>query len=147
MAKQKFKSKPAARTPVVPRYGDLYLHGLYYLGTYDNSFDPVDPDEVALCKQWLEQHVKPRKSINLRGNSSYGWKHRVEHWSETFGPHRYVANGSFIQAAIDLGYKYVQDGPNARFNFGPKRRGLFDWKYQLAPKWSESEAMQAGARK
>ena len=31
MAKQKSKSKPAAGTPQVPRYGELYSFGLYDL--------------------------------------------------------------------------------------------------------------------
>ena len=51
-----------------------------------------------------------------------------------------------FRRAIDLGYKYVQRGPNAYFNFGPKRQGLFDWRHQLAPRWSDG-AMQAGVRK
>ena len=68
-------------------------------------------------------------------------KHNVERWCETFGPHKYVSNGAFIQAAIDLGYRYVQRGQVASFDIEPKSPGLFDWKHQQAV-MSAGRAMQ-----
>ena len=78
--------------------------------------------------------------MNFR-RSSYVLKHNVERWCETFGPHKYVSNGAFIQAAIDLGYRYVQRGQVASFNIEPKSPGLFDWKHQQAV-MSAGRAMQ-----
>ena len=124
MAKKQSKTKSRDYTQVVPRYGELYSFGLYYPETLDTHFEPIDPQQVALCKKWLELHARPRKTINFREGSSYGFKHRVERWCETFGPHRYIGNGAFIRAAIDLGYKYVQRGPNAHFNIAPRGPAL-----------------------
>src|SRR5271156_5353597 len=138
MTKKKSKSKRAAGTPVVPRYGELYSFGFYHdrvpANVWDTmTFDPVDPHQVALSRKWLELHARPRKTINFR-NRSYGFKHNVERWCETIGPHEYISQGAFIQAAIDLGYRYVQRWAHAYFNIAPRSPGLFSWKYQLKVK-------------
>ena len=66
--------------------------------------------DVKICKKWIEEWVTPRKTINPN-KGSYGLKHSVEKWSRD-----YIPNGAFIKAAIELGYKYEEFGPNAIFN-------------------------------
>ncbi len=68
--------------------------------------------QVDDCKQWLLKYAK-RKSLpeGKRLNSFY-LKELVENATE-----RYVTNGAFIQAAIELGFKYSSIfGPNAFFH-------------------------------
>lgn len=65
--------------------------------------------EIDICKQWIKQYCTPKKATkNGRAYSSYFLKHRVE---SSYGLTCYVSNGSFIQAAIDLGYEFVRDDP------------------------------------
>jgi hypothetical protein len=56
--------------------------------------------------------------------TSYGYKHTVERWIDNRGgPHLYVANGSFIAAALGLGFKpKLTDwsSPNAYFQFSQR---------------------------
>ncbi|MDA0244636.1 MAG: hypothetical protein OT477_14550 [Chloroflexi bacterium] len=92
-----------------------------------NSTDKLPPqEEVEICKQWINQFASKRKTIN-DSHGSYELKHKVEKWAE-----KYVCNGAFIQAAIDLDYDYKQIGntPNAVFNMSFPRKGTE--KYKLA---------------
>ena len=75
-------------------------------------------DEIALCADWIKQ-LKPIKTIETRHNS-YGHKHRVEEWIERQGQREYIANGSFIAAAVGLGFRYKIYPPNVCFNFSEK---------------------------
>jgi hypothetical protein len=72
---------------------------------------PVNEEQVNICKEWIQKFCKERKTINPKV-SSYGLKHEVEAWANN-----YIENGAFIAAAIDLGYRFKQDGdsPNALF--------------------------------
>ena len=54
-------------------------------------------EQVELCKQWL-QLFRFKKSASYNDLSSYYYKHRVENHFGT-----YIANGAFIQAALELG--------------------------------------------
>ena len=67
--------------------------------------------------------VNKTKSINMTV-SSYGYKHRVE----DMGYH-YVYNGSFIAAAIHMGFKIdtSMDTPNAAFNIYDPLHEKFGW--------------------
>ncbi|MFH1997229.1 MAG: hypothetical protein ABII94_00865 [Patescibacteria group bacterium] len=56
--------------------------------------------EIEKCKKWIAEWITPIKTIN-RKRSAYGLKHFTE---LLYG---YVSNDSFIDAAIQLGYKYV----------------------------------------
>jgi len=69
---------------------------------------PIDPEEFQVCLTWLSL-CQVRKTVNPGIGSSYGLKHRVEHWSG-----RYVTNGAFIAAVIHLGipFKRYPDSPN-----------------------------------
>ncbi len=75
--------------------------------------------EVAACADWLDLQ-KAILTYNPR-HSSYGYKHRVERWVDSQGgPHLYVANGSFIAAALGLGLAMKRDGPNAYFKLSER---------------------------
>lgn len=65
--------------------------------------------EIETCKQWIKKYCQPKKATkNGRAYSSYFLKHRVE---STYGLDCYVSNGSFIAAAVELGYEFVRDDP------------------------------------
>jgi hypothetical protein len=70
-------------------------------------------EEVQVCQQWIEKFCKLIKPINPEAYS-YSLKHKVEKWSG-----RYVSNGAFILAAVNMGYDVQVAGnrsPNAVFN-------------------------------
>ncbi len=69
-------------------------------GIFDSPGEPPSQEQIELCKRWLAQFAEPGKRINWRSNS-YMCKHDVEAWANT-----YVANGAFIQAAIDSGFRW-----------------------------------------
>jgi len=93
----------------------------YGMAGYPWDEDPVSPppDEVKICKEWITEWIERQDKINPQYHS-YGLKHAVE-----AARRQYVSNGAFIQAAIELGYKYKRcrkpDGPNACFNMSFKR--------------------------
>ncbi len=68
-------------------------------------------DQIDSAKLWLSEYVEPATTFALQ-RTSYGYKHTVERWAE-----RYISNGAFITAAIELGYRWrrVMNGPNAIF--------------------------------
>ena len=80
-------------------------------------------EEIAIVAEWLK-HTVQTKSIN-RHHSSYGYKHTIERWCRgrngagEIVPN-YVANGSFLAAAVGLRLKFKQDGPNAYFNISER---------------------------
>jgi hypothetical protein len=76
---------------------------------YHSKCDPPSQEQIELCKSWISNNCKPRKTIN-RTAHSYGLKHDVE---RDVG--KYISNGAFIRAAIELGYKYKVKSPNALF--------------------------------
>lgn len=89
-------------------------------------------DECNRVANFLK-FVQPRKSINKRVGSSYGLKHEVERFCRSFPDVRqsdqYVANGSFICAALHLGFNFqpVEYGsPNLYFNMS-SRSSIFEW--------------------
>ena len=73
-------------------------------------------NEVTICLNWLKL-VNKIKTIN--NYNSYGLKHVVERWTH---PREYIANGSFIVAAIIAGFdvKYNTRTLNACFNISQK---------------------------
>ncbi len=75
------------------------------LHRYDRFEDGLDAAQVGLCKAWIGLHCRRAKSINYRGPHAYNFKHMVERWTETFGPHKYVSETSFLAAALELGYR------------------------------------------
>ena len=60
-------------------------------------------DEIAICAEWIKQ-VAPTKTVRYH-NESYEYKHLVEQWCRDRGSNDYVSNGSFIAAAVGLGFQ------------------------------------------
>lgn len=79
-------------------------------------------DEIAASADWIKRQ-RPIASYNVR-HTSYGYKHFVEQWfDERGGPHLYVANGSFIAAALGLGLEAKLNhlgSPNVHFKFSER---------------------------
>ena len=72
--------------------------------------------EIEVCKKWLQYNAKMRVTRNERGGS-YSLKHWVEdEYKSECG--QYISNGSFIKAALDMGYiaYWPEHGPNCHFN-------------------------------
>ena len=70
-------------------------------------------EEVEICQQWIEKFCKPIKIFNP-DIYSYSLKHTVAKWAG-----KYISNGAFILAAINMEYKIQGAGnrsPNAIFN-------------------------------
>ena len=79
--------------------------------------------EVAACVDWLDT-ANRIKSLNKR-HSSYGYKHLVQSWCQSRVERgevvpTYIANGSFIAAAVGMGFSFEPEGPNAYFNISEK---------------------------
>lgn len=93
------------------KYSRVILRGGFGFRKYDvREEEAPDRTHVDDCKQWLMKHAK--KKHLPKGLNSYYLKHVVE---EAIG--HYVTNGAFIQAAIELGFKYSSiEGPNAFFH-------------------------------
>lgn len=75
----------------------------------------VDSEQVKTCEEWIKNNARKRETMN-KDRTSYGLKHDVERDTG-----KYVTNGAFIQAAINLGYKakpLANNSPNAEFNMG-----------------------------
>lgn len=79
-------------------------------------------------------HVEKRKTFNPEVGSSYGLKHQAEGFLRALPNAKktdcYVANGSFICAAIFLGFDYKvesYDSPNVHFNMS-SRSPAFMWR-------------------
>lgn len=87
------------------------------------DFGPIKQNQVDAAKSWIQENCIPLKTPNKRAGS-YGLKHRAE---EAAGI--YVANGAFIKAALELGYKATYtygDGPNCIFNMYRKDKQRID---------------------
>lgn len=89
---------------------------------------PVIPEQVELCKQWIQEFCTPRTTPNQFG--SYTLKHVVE---RHFGT--YISNGAFIAAADAQGYAPEQGrphSPNGTFKFWIRVEGFEKSKSCLA---------------
>lgn len=62
-------------------------------------------DEVRAAADWISR--QERSTRENKNHSSYGYKHKVESWFRKRGHSVYVANGSFIAAAVGLGWNPV----------------------------------------
>lgn len=80
---------------------------------------PIEMNRVAVCCNWILSFVEPSRMISGK-HSSYGLKHIVERYDGD-----YIGNGEFIYAAILLGYRFEQFGPNALFNMNFKKWECF----------------------
>ena len=91
---------------------------------------PYALKEIAASADWIKQH-EPK---HFRGHTSYRLKHCVEEWFHERKEYVYVANGSFIAAAIGLGLKHVVSpgSPNVTFRFKRGAKGLIGAQVQTA---------------
>jgi hypothetical protein len=106
-------------------------------------------DEVRAAADWVKGQQRSPTINDLR--SSYGYKHCVERWFRTKGTRVYVANGSFIAAAIGLGWEHeISDGsPNVGFAFSEHTiRSPYEfqhaWVYFIQAGEGESSAIKIG---
>ncbi|WP_198120382.1 hypothetical protein [Massilia rhizosphaerae] len=90
-------------------------------------------DECNRAARFL-MHAEKRKTINPRAGSSYGLKHQVEYFCRTLPSEHdsgdYVSNGSFICAALHLGFEVRATrlgGPNVHVNIS-SRSPIFEWR-------------------
>lgn len=107
----------------VSRWRRVSPYGFEPNDVYPENDKPIDRQQVALCRVWLREFVVPTSTVR-RDHSSYGLKHLVEAWDRANGGNAYIANGAFIQAAIEEGYRIVRTMGgclNAHFAFRMKR--------------------------
>jgi hypothetical protein len=90
-------------------------------------------EEVKWVVGWIENNLKPRKSLN-RDYTSYGLKHLVErHYTATHDDFKYVSNGQFIAAAMIAGYGYQRyDGANVLFTVSSRSITLLNREINAA---------------
>lgn len=104
--------------------------------------NPLDPIEVAHCREWIKVFARPRKTINPFA-FSYELKHIVENWRSGLPTDsKYVSNGAFIWAAVLENYRFLWDVPgpncylNMRFRWNRKTRGgryEYNWDEPYLP--------------
>jgi hypothetical protein len=78
-------------------------------------------EEIAACADWIKRQRRIA-SFNLK-HTSYGYKDAVERWFQGRGTYQYVSNGSFIAAALGLGFDGKPDhpdSPNLHFPFSQR---------------------------
>ena len=117
------------REPVLARWGFGYSKDrkkslderrLEFQANRAKLLTPLGIDEFLLAREYLS-YYPCRRSINYRA-SSYGLKHGAERFHHERGvAGAYVGNGSLIAAALDMGFNYRAEGPNAYFNIGPRQ--------------------------
>lgn len=99
--------------------------------------------EIAASADWIKRQTRI-KTFNTH-STSYGYKHSVERWFRGRpGPYVYVANGSFIAAALGLGFPLKPSSPsspNAYFQFS--QRGIRKQKQDFAGDGREGSAIRA----
>ncbi|MEK6282151.1 MAG: hypothetical protein AABN95_17480 [Acidobacteriota bacterium] len=95
------------------KYSKVILkHGFGVRKNQIQENDEPSHAQINKCKQWLKQFARKKSLPTDRCLNSYYLKHVVE---DAVG--EYVTNGAFIQAAVDLGFKYSSIvGPNAFFH-------------------------------
>jgi hypothetical protein len=81
--------------------------------------------EVRACIQWIQLNAIKTKNVISR-YTSYSFKHFVERSASGKMCGEYVSNGSFIAAALVLGYQYkvAPNGVNLFFNMTFSRKML-----------------------
>ncbi len=91
-------------------------------------------------------HLDKRQTFN-NFSTSYGLKHQVEHFLSYQDDidNTYIANGSFICAAIHMGFKVKESylSPNAIFNISSKSPVLLWRKLSEKSSWDLSEKQKA----
>ena len=83
-----------------------------------SEFNLLPPERQDIMKRWIQEHLTPRKSPNLR-YSSYNIKHRFE--ADRVHGGFYVNNGTFKGAMKNCGYvSQFEDDTNWIFSISNK---------------------------
>lgn len=92
----------------MPNTPQFYLSDNGFVNTKAEASTIRDPESVEMIEEWL--HEKSIASDKKFGLSSYSLKNRVE---SDLG--KYLTNGAFIQACMNIGYKLdrIEGGTNA----------------------------------
>lgn len=88
---------------------DIWINGF---NDTSNKERPSDQD-VQYCKNILS-YITEKKGFS--SGNSYIFKHCIE----KFSPHKYIPNGAFIKAALEMGMSFKKEtnnSPNALFKF------------------------------
>jgi len=117
-----------AKEPQLTSFGFGIYNGLPLdLKIRDNEYAKcreelrTDTERISVLMHWLREHIRPRKTIN-RQHSSYGLKHYVERYFQAKGAPIYVPNGSFIAAALLVGYSCRRYPGSPNPDFGMSER-------------------------
>jgi len=112
--------------------------------------EPINLMEVSHCEKWIQLYCRPRQSINPFA-FSYNLKHHAENWRSGLSTDsKYVSNGSFIWAALNLGYKFIWDGtgPNCFFDMRlrwNRKRVEHRWEYNQPECFLPFDYVEGGA--
>ena len=127
-----FDEASKAIDTVTAQYPDLTMNGFHYEADdrLDKSHrdlleDPYAVPQVATSIAFISQ----LKMIKAAKEGSYGLKHEAEYWGRCYGMAPYVANGSFIVAALYSGatMRRVKGSPNCVLGFSwPSRTRVRD---------------------
>lgn len=82
----------------MPKDSQFYLSDNGFVNTAREASALRDPESVEMIEEWLKENAITSKK--KYPHSSYYLKHRVEEEL-----HKYVTNGAFIQACINIGLK------------------------------------------
>lgn len=78
---------------------------IYRKANKKNGFQKVDASQVGLAEDYLSRVAKPRKTVNKRFATDE-LARLATIWAGTR-----VMDGALIQAALNLGFEVVPDGP------------------------------------
>ena len=105
---------------MIPQYF-IDSSGLKY--AQEDIKEPPNAEEIKTAEAWIKLHCRKRKTVN-KDHSSYGLKHKAENWGSFLNKHfktdifsSYIANGAFIQAAVNLGFMPCQTDKWINANF------------------------------
>jgi len=92
-----------------------------------NEFSLLPPERQDILRRWIQEHLTPRKSPNLR-YSSYNLKHRFE--ADRAHGGFYVSNGIFKGAMKECGYvAQFEDDTNWIFSISNKSKFIIETRW------------------
>jgi hypothetical protein len=143
----KFASERVAIQAVMATEGRLTRYGFGIIGhagqTHEQRvlefqqkrremLEPWAVGEFVMAREFLSRFER-RKTVN-KAAGSYWLKHQAENFHRENGyPGAYVSNGMLIAAAIDLGLRIAENGPNAFLSISlkPMHRGQREDRLEL----------------
>jgi len=103
----------------IKELSEICKNGVKLFSPLENRSIGPDPLQVDLCIEFIQKYLQPAKKLHRR--SSYGWKHVVERWAET-----YITNGAFIMAALleGIDQDIIYKSTHTRLFLSPKTRAI-----------------------